>query len=89
MEVMNDPEALKKFHGGYCSKTSCTTLLLIPPESVEIALDVLFTIDIKTDKTNKYQVKDDEKLRFEFAKKLYAELKQDSGAVSSRSHMTA
>jgi len=33
-----------------CAKVSCATLFLIPPDSVEIALDALFTIDIRQTK---------------------------------------
>lgn len=55
MELMGDPDAMKDFHTRFCSKASCSTCCLIPPESVEIALDALFTIDIKLNRdTKKY-----------------------------------
>ena len=53
-------EALKNFHSSFCAKCSCATCCLIPPESVAIALDALFTIDIKLhrlQKSKKYEVK--------------------------------
>lgn len=49
-EEMTDEERRKEldsFHNGICAGCSCVTTVLIPPESVEIALDALFTIDIK------------------------------------------
>mmetsp|Transcript_43757 Transcript_43757/g.58036 ORF Transcript_43757/g.58036 Transcript_43757/m.58036 type:complete len:129 (+) Transcript_43757:3421-3807(+) len=54
-------DASLKFNEGFCVKASCATCCLIPPESVEIALDALFTIDIKISaerEPNKYAVKD-------------------------------
>ena len=55
-------EELLKFRTGKCVKASCSTCCLIPPESVEIALDALFIIDIRvTAESNpkKYEVNDD------------------------------
>ena len=31
---------------GFCAKASCATCALIPPDSVDISLDALYTIDI-------------------------------------------
>ena len=42
-----DEVAEKKYHESLCGKCSCASCCLIPPESVEIALDALFIIDIK------------------------------------------
>ena len=77
MELMGDPDALQKFHRGWCEQASCTTCCLIPPEAVQIALDVIFTVDIKInerDKTGKYKVKEEEQARFDFAREAYARL---------------
>ena len=61
-------DAMDKFNNGKCVKASCSTCCLIPPESVEIALDALFVIDIKTKAdSNRYLVKDEEKDRFDRA----------------------
>ena len=63
-------DAEYKFQTGKCVKASCSTCCLIPPESVEIALDALFIIDIRLSverDPKKYAVKDNEKERFDRA----------------------
>jgi hypothetical protein len=59
-----------KFDNGFCTKVSCATMFLIPPDSVEIALDALFTIDIKTKAmmgSDEYKVKEMEDEKFKGA----------------------
>lgn len=52
---------LKKFHTSWGTKASFATCCLIPPESVEIALDALFTIAIEKDKGRLFNDWHDEK----------------------------
>ena len=80
-------EEIDAFEDAFCTKVSCATIALIPPESVEIALDAIFTIDIKTraEKENldnddnddvQYQVKKEFRDLFQEAAK-YKKIKND------------
>ena len=60
-------EKLKNFHASWWQKASFATCCLIPPESVEIALDALFTIEIEKEKGKLFpDVIEDEKRDFAF-----------------------
>ena len=47
------PKEWDKFHNSWSTKASFATCCLIPPESVEIALDALYTIAIEKDGNDK------------------------------------
>ena len=57
----SNAKSFKDFHTGFCSGCSCVTTLLIPTESVETALDALFTIDIFQCKDKRY---DEDRLEY-------------------------
>ena len=85
MEMLDDQDKLDEYHNSKCASCSCAACCLIPPESVTIALDALFIIDIKINRdTQKYKVKDEVKDRFAAAKKEYERLHQESQSLSSR-----
>lgn len=46
VEEADRRKKVDSFFDGFCAGCSCVTTFLIPSESVEIALDALFTIDI-------------------------------------------
>lgn len=62
---------LEKFDKSYWTKCSVATCVFIPPESVEIALDVIYTVDIKKMEADrefpKYEVKKEDWAKFEKA----------------------
>lgn len=52
--------ALRSYHNDWCARASFATCVFIAPESIDIALDALYTIAIKNDTAGKFKVKEDE-----------------------------
>ena len=63
-------KALDSLNNGCWARCSFATCALIPPEAVEIALDVLYCIAIKNDTTDKFKVKPEDQEAFDMALKL-------------------
>lgn len=63
MEILAAEKAEKAFQNDFCAKASFATCCLIPPEAVEIALDVVFTMDIVKN-PSAYDMKKDDVIAF-------------------------
>lgn len=73
-ELLVKEATMDRFDTSYWTKCSFATFALIPPESVEIALDVIYTVDIKKtehDPEVKYEVKKQDEEKFKRALEAY------------------
>ena len=66
--IVQRANALSRHHNDWCARAGITTCFLVAPESIDIALDALYTIAIKNDTVEKFKVKDDEIKAFDEAK---------------------